>query len=102
MSHSIRPVLSSAFSRYDRRKKVLVYFMDSTDVMSPEAISEATRLKMGGVEIYVVKLDGSMDSVEMRQIRQLASAPTSEHLLVLNEDKQNIAEIQSRLITGIC
>lgn len=97
-THNLRPRLTSG-QAFDRRQQVAVYFYDANDVITPDAIDEATKLKLAGVRVYAVVLDSDID---YEGVKQVVSYPSSKHLLVLNRDKSNAYNIERTLQNEIC
>lgn len=98
-THNLVPVLTGSTSNRGRREQVAVYFYDSNHVITPQAVGEATKLKLAGVRVYVVVLDSSMN---YDSVRQVVSYPASKHLLVLDRDRSNADNIERTLQEEIC
>lgn len=88
---------SRAFS--DGRRQVLVYMFDSNDVITEQAVAEASNMKMAGVTIYAAVLDRDVD---LGLVRQIVSRPENEHMQVVANDDQSGKSYVDTLYRSLC
>lgn len=80
-SNRITPSVSDRFALSDRRSQILVYMFDTNDAISPDAISEAKKLKLAGVGVYAAVLSRDVD---LSLVRQIVSQPENAHMQVVD------------------
>ena len=97
--NGITPSMSQRFALSDRRTQVLVYMFDANDVIGPEAISEAKKLKLAGVSVYAAVLSRDVD---LSLVRQIVSQPENMHMQVVDNSPASSRAYVDSLYRSLC